>query len=126
MTHTPKPSTLLIADDSAVVRVAVSRRAQAAGFDVVLASSFVEASAFLGRHFDAALLDLDLGDGDGAALAVALRTKDAELPIAFFSGGAVASVRDAATKAGPVFEKPDELDRALAWLLGAVTSRRRP
>ena len=122
----PNPLRILVADDSPVVRAAVGRKATAAGFVVVFASSFADASRHASEAFDGALLDLDLGDGDGATLGAALRANSTSLAIAFFSGGAQDDVRANALALGPVFAKPDDLDGAIAWLTNATTSRRRP
>ena len=68
-----------------------------------------------------ALLDLDLGDGDGTELARALRRAAPGLPIAFFSAGAAADLVARAVTVGPVCTKPDELDRAVAWIQANAT-----
>ena len=74
------------------------------------------------RGFACALLDLDLGDGDGVDVAELLRVHQPDLPVAFFSGGALPALMMRARALGPVFAKPDELEDAVAW---AVASARR-
>jgi ActR/RegA family two-component response regulator len=113
----------LVADDSALARVRVREAMVRHGVEVVEAASLAE-----GRRVDAtplccALLDLDLGDGCGVTLAAALRETRPELPVAFFSSGADAATTEAARAFGPVFEKPAQLDAAIAWALAATKPR---
>jgi DNA-binding response OmpR family regulator len=70
------------------------------------------------RGFACALLDLDLGDGDGVDVAELLRVHQPTLPVAFFSGGAPADIVARARALGPIFAKPDDLEDAMAWVLG--------
>ena len=103
---------ILIADDSAVVRLTVGRRLRAAGHEVVECASFAEASVVELRDLRCALLDFDLGDGQG--IDVAPRLALAGIPVAFFTSEE-APAREDARKLGPVFGKPDDLDAAIAW-----------
>jgi CheY-like chemotaxis protein len=109
------PTTVLIADDSAVARRVLARALADAGFAVVEAGSVAEAAAVDADALDAAVLDLELEDGDGVAIAEALRRARPDLPLAFFSAGASRALRDRATTLGPVYAKPDEADRVIAW-----------
>jgi CheY-like chemotaxis protein len=107
---------VLIADDSAIARVALARRLRAAGLEVVELDSCAQATTVDASSFDCALLDFDLGDGFGTDIAAHLRNTDQRLPIAFFTS----STGDEVTLAsafGPVFTKPDDLDAAIAWIL---------
>lgn len=111
-------SRVLVADDSAVVRVTLARRLRAEGRDVLESDSAAAAITVDGATLACALLDLDLGDGWGTDVAERLRGIRPELPVAFFtseSGGSDVVAR--ARTFGPVFAKPDELDRAIAWAL---------
>ena len=103
---------ILIADDSAVVRLTLARRLRAAGHDVLACASFAEAMFVDLTGVTRALLDFDLGDGRG--IDVAPRLTLAAIPVAFFTSEEDPSL-DAARMLGPVFKKPDELDAAIAW-----------
>lgn len=107
---------VLLADDSAVVRVAVARRVRAAGLAVVERDSAAAASGVDAAELTCALLDLDLGDGVGTDVAERLRTARPTLPIAFFSSTTTAEVLACARAYGPVFTKPEEIDAAVAWV----------
>jgi len=107
---------VLVADDSAVVRVALVRRFKSAGLDVVEAGSVAEAKALDASQVDVAVLDFDLGDGYGHAVAAHLRAVKPSVPLCFFTS----SSKDAQEKAapfGPIFTKPEEADKAIAWAL---------
>ena len=70
------------------------------------ARSAAEARAVDPATLSCALLDLDLGDGNGVDVAVALREKRPDLPLAFFTAGASADVMARATTLAQVFAKP--------------------
>ena len=106
----------LIADDTAIARAAVTRRLTAEGVTWMEARSAAEARAVDPATLSCALLDLDLGDGNGVDVAVALREKRPDLPLAFFTAGASADVMARATTLAQVFAKPDDLDRAIDWV----------
>jgi DNA-binding response OmpR family regulator len=111
--------TVLLVDDSPVVRTAVARRLVAEGFDVRQ-----ESSAAGGRDADpgalaCAVVDLELGDGDGSDVAAELVRKRAALPVAFFTAGASPSQLERARAQGAVFEKPD-LEALVAWVKRAA------
>lgn len=107
---------VLIADDSAVARVAVARRVRAAGLEVVEHDSVASASTVDARTLACALLDFDLGDGFGTEVAARLRKEQGELPIAFFTSSRTSDVLERASAFGPVFAKPDELEAAINWI----------
>ncbi len=92
------------------------RRLGALGIACVEATSATKASAVDPIALSCALLDLDLGDGNGVDVAVALRARAPRLPLAFFTAGATSELRARAAAMAPVFEKPDELEAALAWI----------
>jgi DNA-binding NarL/FixJ family response regulator len=107
---------VLIADDSAVVRITVARRVRAAGLEVVEHDSAASASTVDALTLSCALLDFDLGDGFGTDVATKLRSIYGELPIAFFTSTSTPDVVERASAFGPVFAKPDELDAAVDWV----------
>lgn len=107
---------VLIADDSAVARVAVARRLHAAGREVVERDSAASASRVDPSTLACALLDFDLGDGFGVDVAARLRAARGGLPIAFFTSTPSERVAERAAPFGPVFAKPGDLDAAVAWI----------
>ncbi len=113
-----KPPLVYIADDSAVVRSALERRLKAEGVRVHAGGSAADSRSVTTRGFACALLDLDLGDGDGVDVAELLRAHQPGLDVAFFSAGASDAVTARARALGPIFRKPDELEGAIAWVLG--------
>lgn len=112
---------VLVADDSALVRVALVRRFKSAGLEVIEAVSVTAAKAVDPSTIDVAVLDFDLGDGYGDEIAAHLVASRPGLPICFFTS----STSEAQEKAGPyghVFTKPGEADAVVAWVLGAHKS----
>jgi CheY-like chemotaxis protein len=107
---------VLIADDSAVVRITVARRVRAAGLEVVEHDSCASARAVDASTLACALLDFDLGDGFGDELAAHLRSAESNLPIAFFTSTSQSEVAEKTAAFGPVFTKPDQLDAAIEWV----------
>ncbi len=105
-----------IADDSVVVRRALTQRLAREGLEVYSGGSAADSRNMEMRAFACALLDLDLGDGDGVDVAEVLRAQQPRLPVAFFSGGAAPEVVERARALGPIFQKPDELDAAVDWV----------
>jgi DNA-binding response OmpR family regulator len=118
----PPTRAALIADDTAIARAAVVRRLAADGIVCVEASSAGGASAIDPSGLSCALLDLDLGDGNGVDVAVALRKRRSDLPVAFFTAGTSPAVLARASALAPVFSKPDDLDRAIAWVLACAAA----
>jgi two-component system response regulator RegA len=106
---------VLVADDSAVVRLSLSRRLRAEGLDVVERDSAAAAGGVDPDGLACALLDLDLGDGSGADVAARLRRARASLPIAFFSSETSGDALARAAAFGPVFAKPADIDAAVDW-----------
>jgi CheY-like chemotaxis protein len=112
------PSVLLV-DDSAVARHALSRRLKAEGFDVLEAASTAAARAIPLSGLSCAIIDVDLLDGDGPSLASELRSVSPSLPVAFFTAGAPAELVGKAQQHGPVFTKP-AIDPVIAWARSAI------
>jgi DNA-binding NarL/FixJ family response regulator len=108
---------VLIADDSAVVRITLARRVRAAGLEVVEHASCASASTVDASTLLCALLDFDLGDGFGDEVAAHLRATESELPIAFFTSTSHSEIATRTAAFGPIFTKPDDLDAAIAWAL---------
>lgn len=113
---------ILLADDSAVVRIALVRRLRTAGLDVVEAASVAEATAIDPHTVDLAILDFDLGDGFGDAIANHLHAGRPDLPIAFFTSSGPGETADRLDPHGPTFAKPHESEGVITWAL--ETSRR--
>jgi CheY-like chemotaxis protein len=66
--------------------------------------------------FDAALLDLELGDGTGLDVAAHLHVVAPHCRVAFFSSATTQALLRPARRFGPVFEKPGQLAEAVRWL----------
>ena len=120
------PPRLLVVDDSELVRTqlrrAIDARSPGALLRLDLAASFAEAAALDPSAYARALLDLDLGDGDGATLGEQYRARGAALALAFFTSETARSGGDVWRRAralGACFSKPDDLARAVGWLLAA-------
>jgi CheY-like chemotaxis protein len=122
---------ILLVDDSALMRVATTRRLTGRGLEVTALGSSREAEGVDPTRFAAALLDIELGDGFGPDVAARLRLGAPELPIAFLTGGGAESILDAARAFGPVFSKTARdapadvgeapgLEDAVVWLLAAA------
>lgn len=110
------PKRVLLVDDSALVRHALSRRISALGFEALQAESEEQA-----LHVDAAslaivVMDLELGSVDGTGIAAKLLSTNPKLRVAFFTSGSTAPVLERARAIGPVFAKPDDLEQLVAWL----------
>jgi FixJ family two-component response regulator len=107
---------VFVVDDSAVARLAVTRRLRAEGFEVIEQSTASLPEEEIIERLACALLDLDLGDSNGCDLARSLRARRGDLPIAFFSGTASAELLERAGALGPIFAKPAELEAAVTWV----------
>ncbi len=106
--------TVLLVDDSPVVRRAVARRLETEGFRVHEESSIAAARRVDVSGLACAIIDLELIDGAGSDLAAALLGKREALPIAFFTAGAPPSLLERARAQGPVFPKPD-VEAIISW-----------
>ena len=116
---------VLFVDDSALVRVATTRRLAQSGLAVTALGSSREAFGVDATQFAAALLDIDLGDGFGPDVAARLRVVAPRLPIAFLTGrdDGADPLLATARAFGPVFCKVVGVDEAIGWVLAAVGAR---
>lgn len=110
------PRFVLVVDDSAVARLAVTRELASRALAFVACDSARAACSTDPSEASCALLDFDLGDGDGATVGEHLRRTRPDLPLAFFTSAPGAPEVARAISLGPVFEKPAELAQALAWV----------
>jgi DNA-binding NtrC family response regulator len=117
--------TVLVVDDSTIIRRALATRFSSDGINVREAGSVHAARAVDCDSLSCAILDLQLADGDGTDLAAALHKRRPSLPIAFFTGGGVPSLVESARCQGPVFLKTD-LNALLAWVRRAVRPSQPP
>jgi len=107
--------TVLLVDDSPVVRRVLTLRLVAEGFDVRAESSAAAARAVDLATLACAVIDIELPDGSGADLAGELLQRRSSLPVAFYTAGASAVVMARARSHGPVFTKPD-VAPLIAWI----------
>lgn len=107
---------VLLADDSALVRHALSRRLTALGFEVVEAGTDEDAQGVDAATIAFVVMDLELGAADGTVTAARFRAANPLVRVAFFTSGSSVAVLERAKALGPVFAKPDELDQLIAWM----------
>jgi CheY-like chemotaxis protein len=112
------PLPVLIADDAVTARTAVVRALRGRGVPCLEAGTAAAAKAVDTSSISCALLDLDLGDGTGVEVARALLAAHPDLPVAFFSAGGAQDILAEARAIGPFFHKPEDIERAIAWVAG--------
>lgn len=112
--------TLLIVDDSALVRHAVASRLRVEGFDVRAEATLAGARTVDLTTIACAAVDIDLPDGSGLDLAAELLAKHPSLPVAFFTASTAPPEGHS-----PVFHKPD-VEGLVAWVLSAGSSQPPP
>lgn len=112
---------VLLVDDDAMVRRAVARMVQHAGYDVTSVASAAEALDATARESFAVILsDVQMPGMDGMALAQALYDRDRHIPVVLMSGYANlddAQLREIPTVVG-FLAKPfsaDEIGHRLRW-----------
>lgn len=105
------PRSILIIDDSAVTRAALTSRLEQSGARVVCASSAKDALAIDARAISAAIVDVELGGDDGVSLADVLADRNPNMRLALFTANETEHMRR-------TFRKPDDIDRVVAWALG--------
>lgn len=109
--------TVLLVDDSPVVRRVLTRRLVAEGFQVLAEATATAARAVDVAGLACAIIDIELPDGSGSDLAGDLLQRRPGLPVAFYTAGASAAVMARAQAHGPVFDKPD-VEALIAWTAG--------
>jgi DNA-binding response OmpR family regulator len=107
--------TVLLVDDSPLVRRVLTKRLVAEGFDVRAEPTAAAARAVDLTTLSCAIVDIELPDGSGSDLAGELLQRRASLPVAFFTAGASAAVMERARGHGPVFAKPD-VEALILWV----------
>ncbi|NUP12267.1 MAG: response regulator [Polyangiaceae bacterium] len=107
---------LLLVDDSEFVLAAVTRDATARGWTVSTSASAAEARTLGARAFDAAVLDLEIGDESGIDLATHLRNENPGLKIAFLTGTTDDALRRRAEAVALVFDKTSGMGEVSRWL----------
>ncbi|HEY8040079.1 MAG TPA: response regulator [Polyangiaceae bacterium] len=117
--------TVLLVDDSPVVRRVLARRLESEGFDVREEGSAAAARGVDAASLDCAIIDVELADGFGGDVAAELRGRRPSLPIAFFTAGAGAPLVEQARAHGPVFTKPD-VEAIVAWVTSAPAGAPQP
>ncbi|WP_394829565.1 response regulator [Pendulispora albinea] len=118
MTVADSARTILVADDSPVVHLALGKILRADGFQVLEARSLRDARGVDAARLFAAVLDLDLGDGTGIEAARWLTASRPELPFVFFTSDDDGVLLVEARRMAPVFFKPRDCDRVAAWVRG--------
>ena len=118
---------VLLVDDSPLARRVGRRLLDERGARTTEAGSRSEAEgAMESGAFDAALLDLELGDGTGVEVADALRARSPSCRIVFVSAASEDGLLEAARARGPVFAKPHGFSDAIDHLLGPLARSRPP
>jgi CheY-like chemotaxis protein len=117
--------TVLVVDDSPVVRRTLERRLAKEGLTVIADGTATGAQARPLEGVACAVIDIELPDGSGCDLAVSLRRARPGLPVAFFTAGASDEVLENARAHGLVFWKP-ELENLVAWVKSAVAGQPPP
>jgi DNA-binding NtrC family response regulator len=78
---------VLIVDDEPTIRVVLQRFLERQGYQTIAASGRNEAEAlFLESHFDAVVLDYQLGDGNALGLMAWLKKSEIEIPVIVLTG----------------------------------------
>ena len=106
---------VLVVDDDELVARAVARALRAKGHTVQAVHSAAEARA-LDHCFDAAVLDINLGDGSGIDLAAELLDACVVHSVTFFSGSTDPNERLRSADYGSFVQKTDGVDE----LVGAL------
>jgi DNA-binding response OmpR family regulator len=105
--HMTANPVILIADDSASVRVHLKHRLQRAGFDVVLAENGNKAIEQVVQSVpDAAILDINMPELDGYGVCERLAELDKELPVIFLTSVNSNAVKMLGEKWGAYLAKP--------------------
>jgi len=117
---------MLVIEDETNLRISIAHSLKRANHAVVEAGGFVEArKALLSQDFDAAIVDINLGEGDGVDLVHELRDEGRDTVAIVITGDASVESAVRAMKAGAdeYLQKPVRLDE-LAVLLDRSLERR--
>src|SRR6202049_4543527 len=128
-------NTILVVDDNADLRKALSLRLRANGYDVLMAADGLSATAAIVKEKpDLVILDLGLPCGDGFVVMERLQKNDllASIPVIVLTGRDSEDTRNRALRAGAVafFQKPVDDGELLSAIRKALdlsapgTSRR--
>lgn len=97
----PKPSRVLVVDDSSGVRQLVGATLSAAGFSPTVARDADEALRFLEEdHFDAFVIDFSMPGSNGVELVSEIRKRNRTVPVVMLSGVAQPPDQERALAAG--------------------------
>jgi CheY-like chemotaxis protein len=106
--------TVLLVDDSPVVRHVLAPRLASEGFLVREAAAAADVHDSDASLLACAIIDLELDDRDGTDVAAALLARRRSLPVAFFTASGDSLLRERAQAHGPVFDKPN-VEAIVAW-----------
>ncbi|MGC4093621.1 MAG: EAL domain-containing response regulator [Polyangiaceae bacterium] len=118
---------ILLVDDDALVRGALTRSLVGTGYDVVSATNGREATELLATaQFDAIVSDIAMPEIDGIQLLRAIRQRDADVPVVLITGAPDVATAMQAVRLGALLylTKPVDLDDMKAIVARAVRLRR--
>ncbi|AAS94624.1 response regulator [Nitratidesulfovibrio vulgaris] len=124
MTKTESGRSLLLIDDEDGFLAVMRRRFERRGYDVATAGSGAEALRLLReRRFEAAVLDLKMGDMDGFELLRIFRRMAPEMPVVMLTGhgGETEAAEGLRLGAAGYLLKPCDFEALVECLDGALT-----
>ncbi|HEX8774348.1 MAG TPA: response regulator [Pyrinomonadaceae bacterium] len=129
-TMQPPKGRILYVEDHDDTRILMTIMLERAGFEVTPASNGRDCLALAqsGQHFDLYLLNHTFPDASGVTICEALRDLDADTPIIFYSGRAMAREKEAALKAGAqdYLIKPQDLFNVAEHVARWIEAKRNP